>query len=57
MTQSSDTLSGESVLHRRDNNPEIRIYRGSQTFDLADLFSGLELTTDQIFAIPEWALR
>ncbi|MBI1277778.1 MAG: hypothetical protein GC179_06585 [Anaerolineaceae bacterium] len=43
--------------YRRDNNPEIRIYRGSQTLDLADLFSGLELTTDQIFTIPEWALR
>ncbi len=43
--------------YRRDNNPEIRIYRGSQTLDLADLFPNLELTTDQIFAIPEWALR
>jgi Uma2 family endonuclease len=43
--------------YRRDNNPEIRIYRGSQTLDLADLFLGLELTTDQIFAIPEWAIR
>jgi Uma2 family endonuclease len=43
--------------YRRDNNPEIRIYRGSQTLDLADLFPGLELTTDQIFTIPEWALR
>jgi Uma2 family endonuclease len=43
--------------YRRDNNPEIRIYRGSQMLDLADLFPGLELTTDQIFAIPEWALR
>lgn len=43
--------------YRRDNNPEIRIYRGSQTLDLADLFPRLELTTDQIFAIPEWALR
>lgn len=43
--------------YRRDNNPEIRIYRGSQTLDLADLFPGLEMTTDQIFAIPEWALR
>jgi Uma2 family endonuclease len=43
--------------YRRDNNPEIRIYRGSQTLDLADLFPGLELTTDQIFIVPEWALR
>lgn len=43
--------------YRRDENPEIRIYRGSQTLDLADLFPGFELTTDQIFAIPEWALR
>lgn len=43
--------------YRRDNNPEIRIYRGSQTLDLADLFPGLELTTDQIFTVPEWALR
>lgn len=43
--------------YRRDNNPEIRIYRGSQTLDLADLFPNLELTTDQIFTIPEWALR
>ncbi|MCC6897296.1 MAG: Uma2 family endonuclease [Anaerolineae bacterium] len=43
--------------YRRDENPEIRIYRGSQTLDLADLFPGLELTTDQIFTIPEWALR
>ncbi len=43
--------------YRRDNNPEIRIYRGSQTLDLADLFPGLELTTDQIFSIPAWAMR
>ncbi len=43
--------------YRRDNNPEIRIYRGSQTLDLGDLFPSLELTTDQIFTIPEWALR
>lgn len=43
--------------YRHDNNPEIRIYRGSQTLDLADLFPGFELTTDQIFTIPEWALR
>lgn len=43
--------------YRRDNNPEIRIYRGSQTLDLADLFPDFELTTDQIFTIPEWALR
>ena len=47
----------ELYQYRRDNNPEIRIYRGSQTLDLADLFPGLELTTDQIFTIPEWALR
>ncbi len=43
--------------YRRDNNPEIRIYRGSQKLDLADLFPNFELTTDQIFTIPEWALR
>ena len=43
--------------YRRDENPEIRIYRGSQILDLGDLFPGFELTTDQIFAIPEWALR
>lgn len=43
--------------YRRDNNPEIRIYRGSQSIDVADLFPGLELTTDQIFHIPAWALR
>lgn len=43
--------------YRRDENPEIRNYRGSQTLDLADLFPGFELTTDQIFAIPEWVLR
>lgn len=51
------TTTQELHQYRRDNNPEIRIYRGSQTLDLADLFPGLELTTDQIFAIPEWALR
>jgi Uma2 family endonuclease len=43
--------------YRRDNNPEIRIYRGSQPLDLADLFPGLELATDQIFAVPPWALK
>jgi Uma2 family endonuclease len=43
--------------YRRDNNPEIRIYRGSQSLDLTDLFPGLELTTDQIFSLPAWALR
>lgn len=41
--------------YRRDNNPEIRIYRGSQPLDLADLFPELELTADQVFAVPPWA--
>lgn len=43
--------------YRRDNNPEIRSYRGSQTLDLTDLFPGLELTTDQIFNFPAWVLK
>lgn len=43
--------------YRRDNDPEIRIYRGSQTLDLNDLFPGLVLTTDIIFKLPAWAVK
>lgn len=32
----------------------IRVYSGSQTLEVETLFPGLELTTDQIFALPEW---
>lgn len=41
--------------YRRDRNPEVRIYSGSETLDLETMFPGLELTTDTIFALPKWA--
>jgi len=42
---------------RRDNNPEIRIYREGETLDCDALFSGLVLTTDMIFKLPAWAIK
>jgi Uma2 family endonuclease len=44
----------EVYQYRRDKNPEIRIYRGSQTLDLDAMFPGLQLTTDMIFTLPKW---
>jgi len=43
--------------YRRDKNPEIRIYSGSQQLDTESLFPGLELTTDMIFRLPDWAVE
>jgi Uma2 family endonuclease len=40
--------------YRRDRNPAVRIYCGSETLDLEALFPGLNLTTDLIFALPAW---
>ena len=47
----------EIYQYRRDNNPEIRIYRASrpEVIDVEALFPGLQLTTDDIFEIPDWA--
>lgn len=33
----------------------VNVYTGSKKLDVAALFPGLELTTDQIFALPDWA--
>jgi len=43
--------------YRRDNNPEIRIYRASrlEAINAESLFPGLQLTTDDIFKLPTWA--
>ncbi|MBC7810901.1 MAG: Uma2 family endonuclease [Burkholderiales bacterium] len=47
----------EIYQYRRDNNPEIRIYRASglESIDAESLFPGLQLTTDDIFKLPTWA--
>lgn len=50
-------LTRELHQYRRDNNPEIHIYRGSQTIDVEALFPGLELTTEMIFKLPTWAMH
>jgi Uma2 family endonuclease len=42
---------------RRDNNPEIRIYKEGETLDCEALFPGLVLTTDMIFKLPAWATK
>jgi Uma2 family endonuclease len=42
---------------RRDNNPEIRIYKEGETLDCESLLPGLLLTTDMIFNLPAWAIR
>lgn len=42
---------------RRDNNPEIRIYKEGETLDCEALFPGLVLTTDMIFKLPAWAIQ
>jgi Uma2 family endonuclease len=42
---------------RRDNNPEIRIYREGETLDCEALFPGLVLTPDMIFNLPAWAIK
>jgi Uma2 family endonuclease len=47
----------EVYQYRRDRGPEPRIYSGSQKMDVEDLFPGLELTTDMIFALPPWAVH
>lgn len=47
----------EVYQYRRDNNPEICIYKGSQQIDTGSMFPGLELTTDMIFALPPWAVQ
>jgi len=42
---------------RRDNNPEIRIYKEGEKLDCEALFPGLVLTTDMIFNLPAWAIK
>jgi Uma2 family endonuclease len=44
----------EVYQYRRDRNPYVRIYEGSQTLDVEALFPGLILTTEMIFKLPEW---
>lgn len=44
----------EVYQYRRDKNPEVRLYSGSQKLDVEAMFPGLELTTDIIFDLPEW---
>lgn len=39
-----------------NGEPEtVNIYKGTQKLDVKVLFPGLELTTNQIFALPDWA--
>jgi Uma2 family endonuclease len=47
--------TGEVHQYRRQHDPEIRIYRGSQQIDAEALFPGLELTTSEVFHLPDWA--
>jgi Uma2 family endonuclease len=39
-------------------NEVLRVYKGSQEIDAEALFPGIEgLTTDTIFALPQWAIK
>lgn len=40
-----------------DGQPPIRIYRGDEPLDVADMFPDLVLTPAMIFSLPEWATR
>jgi Uma2 family endonuclease len=52
----STTRRTKEVHQFINGEPEtVNIYKGTQKLDVTALFPGLELTTNQIFALPDWA--